>query len=268
MHPNCRHEFIPFVEKMQSPEKLKEIIKDSNDIKEYSKDDKMFDLYKRGQAQHRQLVKESKLFHQIKNELGDDAPYSNIASFRRAYRSSEKSKLKYARTHYYNRDKAQFERWKETISEELPETLDEFQKIKYTKYDKYVELNNFREYKKDNPTASLNDYFLSQEAKTLSNGKPSAPPKIVSVDSYAFRNEHINQERSHDVERKQAEFYINESFISFSQWNGRRVTYYSKYGATCIDLKTKEIITAFSEKEFSENIKNFIRGNYGKYDRL
>ncbi len=150
MHPNCRHEFIPFVEQMQSPEKLKEIIKDSNDIKEYSKDDKMFDLYKRGQAQHRQWVDESKEYHSLKAKLGDDMPYKTLRDFRRARRQGS---LQYKQLHYHDRDKKQFEGYKEFANKvNLPKTLEKFQEIKYTNNEEYNNiLKQIRKAKSNKP---------------------------------------------------------------------------------------------------------------------
>lgn len=86
MHPNCRHEFIPFVEKFETPEELQRLIKESNHFEALDKNDKMFKIYNRNQALQRQWVDESREFHRLQDTLGDKMPYKNIGSFRRARR--------------------------------------------------------------------------------------------------------------------------------------------------------------------------------------
>jgi|GEM_PF-2645476 len=87
MHPNCRHEFVPFVEGMYSAEELDELIKKSNEFPEYSKDDKIFRAYNQGQALLRQYNDERKEFAKMKSVLGEDMPYKTLGSFRRARRA-------------------------------------------------------------------------------------------------------------------------------------------------------------------------------------
>ena len=55
------------------------------------------------------------------------------------------------------------------------------------------------------------------------------------------------------VGRGEAERFIAESDLSLTRWNGRFVNYYSKDGATYVDVENKNIRTAFTKKEFDEN---------------
>lgn len=86
MHPNCRHEFIPFVEDMQTEAELKKIIKDSNHFEQPSKDDVVIKKYNQDQATLRQWRNEQSEYNQLKAKLGNDMPYSTLGSFRRAKR--------------------------------------------------------------------------------------------------------------------------------------------------------------------------------------
>lgn len=88
MHPNCRHEFIPFVEQMQSPSEMETLIKNSNNFEPPSKDDIVIKKYNQDQATLRQWRNELNEFNSLKATLGNDMPYTTIGSFRRAKRAN------------------------------------------------------------------------------------------------------------------------------------------------------------------------------------
>lgn len=85
MHPNCRHEFIPFVEAMQDENELKSIIKESNTFKELSKDDKIFKKYNEDQAKMRYWRTTFNEFNKLKSYYGEQFPYKTLGGFRRAW---------------------------------------------------------------------------------------------------------------------------------------------------------------------------------------
>lgn len=135
MHPNCRHEFIPFVEDMNTKEELEKIIKDSNHFEELSKDDKLFKIYNRNQALNRQWVDESREYHSLKDKLGDKFPYKTLGRFKRARRSGT---LEYKQLHYQYRDSKLYNEWKSIVGEKnMPKTLEMFQKLRYNKDNEY-----------------------------------------------------------------------------------------------------------------------------------
>ena len=86
MHPNCRHEFIPFVEAMQGESELKSIIKESNTFTNLSKDDIIFKKYNKDQATLRQWREELTEYTRLKEQYGDEMPYKTLGGFRRARR--------------------------------------------------------------------------------------------------------------------------------------------------------------------------------------
>lgn len=88
MHPNCRHEFLPFHESfVGSSEELEKVIEKSNHFENFDKNHELFKLYNADQALQRQWIKESREFHNLTAELGDNMPYKTLGSFRRASRS-------------------------------------------------------------------------------------------------------------------------------------------------------------------------------------
>ena len=95
MHPNCRHEFIPYHESYAgSPEELQKVIEKSNHFEDLDKNDKLFKVYNKEQAFRRQMVDESREFHRLKDTLGDQMPYKNISSFRRARRAKSETYMR------------------------------------------------------------------------------------------------------------------------------------------------------------------------------
>ena len=88
MHPNCRHEFIPFIEELQSPEELKQLIKNSNNFEEPNKDDVLMKKYLKDQATLRQWRSELNEYNKLKAKLGNDMPYSSLGAFRRGRRAN------------------------------------------------------------------------------------------------------------------------------------------------------------------------------------
>ena len=89
MHPNCRHEFLPWHESFSGgEEELKKIIKESNHFENLDKNDKLFKLYNADQAFKRQLIRESREYDRFKTYYGEDNPYKTLGGFRRAYRSN------------------------------------------------------------------------------------------------------------------------------------------------------------------------------------
>jgi len=88
MHPNCRHEFIPFVEALQTESELKQIIDNSNHFEKLSKNDVVFKHYNRNQSLMKQWRHEYNEFNRFKKQLGDDMPYSSLGGFRRGARAN------------------------------------------------------------------------------------------------------------------------------------------------------------------------------------
>ena len=91
MHPNCRHEFLPFVEKLYTEEEIKDLQKQSNTFTKYSKNDKIFDEYNRAQAIISKQRREYSQYKYMQSQLGEDMPYKTIGGFRRAKRHYDKT---------------------------------------------------------------------------------------------------------------------------------------------------------------------------------
>lgn len=118
MHPNCRHEFLPFAAELERPEVIEKLIKESNHFEDHDPNSKLFQLYNRNQALQRQWIKESREFHEMQayfTSKGENPPYSTIGAFRRSYRA-EKDSLAYEKAHFWKRT---FEEKQQKSSQEV-----------------------------------------------------------------------------------------------------------------------------------------------------
>ena len=83
-------------------------------------------------------------------------------------------------------------------------------------------------------------------------------PVAVDLESLSFDNEHVNEERKHEVTEEQAKQYIKNSDFSVSVWSGMYERYYGEKGASYVNTKDKRIRTSFSSSEFKENTKKLM----------
>lgn len=132
IHPNCRCEFRAFFEEFHSDDENKEKQKFSN--REYDGDKRTLGqakAYQDWQNVMRRANDEQYRYNEMKSVLGDNMQYANVASLRRAMRS-DKDSFAYKKSHYAVRDYKQFERWQTLFGKEnLPNTLADFQQLKY-----------------------------------------------------------------------------------------------------------------------------------------
>ena len=97
MHPNCRHEFLPFVEKLYTENEIQELQKQSKTFTKRAKDDKIFDVYNKNQSYLKQLNSEYVEYKSLKSQYGDDFPYKTLGSFRRGKRADSETYRKIIR---------------------------------------------------------------------------------------------------------------------------------------------------------------------------
>ena len=141
-HPNCRHEFVPWFEEMESPEDVEKAIKQSK-IK-YDKQGNLVDVryqkdinaYAAWQAGNRQLNNELREFKAMQEHYKgreSEMPYKTLGSFRKARRRNELSPA-FKAWRYRNRDAKQYEEWIRILGvENMPEDVDKFRDLKYNK---------------------------------------------------------------------------------------------------------------------------------------
>ncbi len=134
IHPNCRHQFFPYNPKFHTEAERQALEEGTRrpwiggQQGEAARAE-----YAKSQMQMRRWNKELNEFAQMKQRFGDNAPYKTLGAFRRAYRSEEGT-LAYAKSHYYRSDEKEFKEFESVIGKEnMPETLEKFQELKYNK---------------------------------------------------------------------------------------------------------------------------------------
>ena len=260
MHPNCRHEFLPFAVELERPEVVERLIKESNHFEDHDPNSKLFQLYNRNQALQRQWIKESREFHEAKALYGEDMPYQTLGGFRRASRSGSPQ---YEMVHKRNVDNNQFNRWKGVVGEEnLPKTLAEFQDLKYNKGVEFEKLHAFKDYRQDNPETKIDfkQYSVVEKIKsTGTKGTPILDASKPDIQDFSFSDEHINVvDHQRGISKEEAIGFTNNIIFSLKQRKGQREIFYSKEGAVCVDFKGKTIVTAFKSDEYDDTIKTII----------
>ncbi len=153
IHPNCRHSWSPYHEELYSDEQKRDMMDQSNrswkpdgDGRSFQQTERMRAEYARGQALMRQWNGELVEFERMKayyKAQGQDPPYKTLGAFRRETRNprgEQSTAMQSWKRHYA--DSQQYERWKEVVgTENMPKTLDKFQKMKYNNTKQFNVLN-------------------------------------------------------------------------------------------------------------------------------
>ena len=85
---------MPFAVKLERPEVIEKLIKESNHFEDHDPNSKLFEIYNKNQALQRQWIKESREFHYLKNTMGEQMPYQTLGGFRRASRAKSDGYLR------------------------------------------------------------------------------------------------------------------------------------------------------------------------------
>lgn len=98
---------------------------------------------------------------------------------------------------------------------------------------------------------STKDAILKSDIRGIVN----YPPKPIDSDSLSFDSKHINVEREHGITETDAKGFVKGARISVTKWNGQFERYYSDDGASYVDVGKKQIRTAFTEKQFDDEVR-------------
>lgn len=274
-HPNCRHEFIPWFEEMESLEDVKEAIKNSK-IK-YDRKGNLVDVryqrdiegYAEWQAGNRQLNRELLEYNRMKEYYGESSPYKTLGAFRREVRTpyEKQSPAMRAWKRHYS-DAKQYESWKDVVgAENMPKTLAKFQEMKYNRntQEQYARLEKtfqgYSAYKRDNLDATPSDYrAVCRLKKQGFEGNIHIPPRKVDSTEYGYSSGHINNEHHREISREESESFIERAIVSIEQGKkGRRQVFYSTEGAVVIDTVEKRIVTSWKRNEYDQKTKTIIK---------
>lgn len=146
---------------------------------------------------------------------------------------------------------------------DLFKTLAEFQEIRYNNDEKYRSLQEFKQYRARNPETQISreEYQTVVKIKEIGvKGEPILNPKKIDTETFTYRDEHINiSDHNRGLSREKAESFIEKSIFMLKQRGGKRLAFYSRSGATVVDVESKEIVTSFSVEDFDSRIVRAIK---------
>lgn len=159
---------------------------------------------------------------------------------------------------YKNRhtDEVQYTKYVKRLGgENMPKTLELFQKMKYNDSERWGELKGFYRYKDRNPMSEINDYRCARRLLEIGvKGDIHIPSKKADDGKLLFDDLHINKVRKHNVNEEDAKKYIRNAVMSITKRNGLTENYYHKDGIAYINPSENIIKTAFKRDEFSEEV--------------
>lgn len=89
-------------------------------------------------------------------------------------------------------------------------------------------------------------------------GKIHATPTEIDMNLVTFDDEHINEQRRHNVSVEEAMSFIREAIVSETVWNGRFERYYSLKGVAYVNRNNLKIRTTFKGDEIKGATKKAI----------
>ena len=153
---------------------------------------------------------------------------------------------------HYNEsaDKAQWSSYKKRLGDEVPETFEDFQTLKYDKPEIYKNLCGLYSYKGRVPEATVADYKAYKAVKATGVvGSVRVPPEFIDTACLTFNDSHAGH---HGCTLEDAVSYVEKAKCSIvrKRWDGYSVNYYSVDGATYVDKETQKIKTAYSKTDY------------------
>lgn len=157
-------------------------------------------------------------------------------------------------------DKKQFEKYRKILGKYAPETLDSFQKMKYTDGEKWEYIKGLKDYLEKYPTSDKRYYDIGEELKRLGLTKAVVLPPVQ-------KQAYILPEGKHDpyhIMHRMAERHITDdeirgfmsrAEIMMVQWGGRRQVFYSQDGVCVITKSGDDWIykTAWKKEDFDSD---------------
>ena len=100
--------------------------------------------------------------------------------------------------------------------------------------------------------AAINDKMKADMEAARLRGEINLKPQIPDVSKLSFDEQHVNQERQHNVTETEAKSYIQNAIFSTTKWKGKFTNYYSDEGAAFVDNEAQHIRTAFRKEQYDE----------------
>lgn len=100
--------------------------------------------------------------------------------------------------------------------------------------------------------SAINDKIKAEMKAAGMRGEIELKLQIPDVSKLSFDEQHVNQERQHNVTEAEAKSYIQNAVFSTTKWKGKFTNYYSDEGAAFVDNEAQLIKTAFKREQYDE----------------
>lgn len=157
-------------------------------------------------------------------------------------------------------DRRQYEKYRKVLGRNAPETLDSFQKMKYTDGEKWEYIKSLKDYLEKYPTSDKRYYDIGEELKRLGLTKAVVLPPVQKQayilpegkhDPYHIMHRMVERHITDDEIRG----YMNQAEIMMVQWGGRRQVFYGHDGVCVITKSGDDWIykTAWKKEDFDSD---------------
>ncbi len=170
------------------------------------------------------------------------------------------------------KDAKQWEQYTSLLGKDAPESLDKFQRIKYTDPKAWDDLKAFARYKRSYPHSDRSFFEIDREIQSLreqglvvrSIGIAVAPQprKIESYKTHA-----LDRMLERGFSAEDADRIISGALVEFRQFKGARSAYFSLEGSVTIERGSNEMVTGWprtNSNEGSERILEVLK-KHGKW---
>lgn len=187
--------------------------------------------------------------------------------------STQESKVKYKAIINRKNDEKQYKKYVDILgAENIPKTIDEFQKMKYTDIDKWEDIKYYVHNLNNRPVECVK---IDRDLLKLGINRGRCYP-ADDIKAYILPDEPRAKEPYHIMKRMHERHITDDEVRSYKenasfmliQWSGKRRRYYTKEGISVISNNNNEWIykTAWKKEDFDEEIIKVldVMSKYGK----
>ena len=175
----------------------------------------------------------------VQVEAGDD--YADRLTAQDLYEKDPKEfDIRQKMLYNKNADKEQLARYKKRLRGEAPQSISEFQSLKYREPEKYSELKEYYRYRGIAPDSDMR-FFYANKAKDVlyRQGEIKAKGIVVKqspVSIIGKRDHAVDQMAARNIDDQSAQRFVNNSIFALRQQNGKVFAYYSQEGFATVDI--------------------------------
>ena len=153
---------------------------------------------------------------------------------------------------YRNSDNEQYQNYKDILGKNAPESLEEFQKIKYTDNEEWEDLKYYYRNINDRPIEYVKIDRDLEKAGILNRGK-AFPLEDVELNNWNVHAE--NRLKQRNISKKEAIEYKNSALLMMKKYPepNTQNNYYSEDGVIGIRISDKTVCTTYSKDDFKSD---------------